>query len=481
VSTNEDVTGYENIEIISPYEIQQVSDLKITRRINSHTTIRYTGIVPEAKKDQYIQKATAQDGLEINCKDDSGGAMPLFKGLVSKVGIKTALGVYYLEVEGFSYTAKLDVKLQSRSFQDKEMKFGDLFTEVIKAYPGGDINDYATKDAVLEKLIIQHNETDWSFLKRMASRFNTVLIPYDMADQPKLWLGLPDGGAGAKTLEDDLPYRIGKNLVKYSDLFENYLPSVTDTDFVYFIVETNQYYPLGSRVKFKEVELFVAQSTAMMKKGVLRYESLLCLEYGLKQKPMVNREILGAAMEGKVIDVDKDRVRVQLEIDPKQDREKAWWFPYATFYTAEGNSGFYCMPEQGDYVRVYFPTGWEETAVAVNSVRKDNEGPKTQDPEVKYWGTNHDKELMMSAKELTLTAKNQEEGEFRIKLNDDEGIEIRSDREIHLKARKNLTFDLGKKAAIKAKNELQLICGSSSIDLDGTTHFKGPVVDVKPG
>jgi hypothetical protein len=481
VGTNEDVTGYENIEIISPYEIQQVSDLKITRRINSHTAISYTGIIPEAKKDQYIQKATAQDHLEINRKDRSGGTTPLFKGLVSKLGIKTALGVYYLEVEGISHTAKLDVKLQSRSFQDKEMKFGDLFTEVIKAYPGGDINDCATKDAVLEKLIMQYNETDWSFLKRIASRFNTVLIPYDTADQPKLWLGLPDGSAGAKTLEDNLPYRIGKNFLNYAELFENYLSSVTDTDFVYFIVETLQYYPLGSRVKFKEIELVVAQSTAMIKKGVLRYESLLCPEYGLKQKPMVNRQILGAAMEGKVIDVDKDRVRVQLEIDPKQDREKAWWFLYAAFYTAEGNSGFYCMPELGDYVRVYFPTGREETAVAVNSVRKDKEGPKTQDPEVKYWGTNHDKELMMSGKELTLTAKNQEEGEFRIKLNDDDGIEIRSDKAIHLKARKNLTFDLGRKATLKAKNELQLICGSSSIDLDGTTHFKGPVVDIKPG
>jgi hypothetical protein len=46
-----DLTGYENIEIVSPYGIQQLTELKIVRRVNQHTTLYYTGIIPEAQKD----------------------------------------------------------------------------------------------------------------------------------------------------------------------------------------------------------------------------------------------------------------------------------------------------------------------------------------------------------------------------------------------------------------------------------------------
>jgi hypothetical protein len=87
---------------------------------------------------------------------------------------------------------------------------------------------------------------------------------------------------------------------------------------------------------------------------------------------------------------------------------------------------------------------------------------------------------MLGGGELSLTAKNQKEGKIQIKLNDNEGIEIRSDNEIYLTARKNLSFDLAQKAIIKAKEEVQLVCGETSIDMDGVTHFKGVEVTLEP-
>jgi|GEM_PF-1309698 len=192
-------------------------------------------------------------------------------------------------------------------------------------------------------------------------------------------------------------------------------------------------------------------------------------------------DFTGAALPGKVIDLEKDMVRVHLAIDQKQDKETARWFRYATCYTAEGNSGFYCMPVLGDQVNLYFPTGRELDAVVLNSVRQDREScSKIQTPAVKYWGTDHGKELMMGGKELKLTAKDHKDGKIFIKLDDEQGVEIRSDSELYLTARKNLTFDMEKKVSIKAKDEIQLVCGSCSIDLDGITHLKGPRVTVEP-
>lgn len=476
-----DLLGYESIEIVSPYALQQLSELKIIRRINSHTVLRYTGIIPETQMDRYIQAATTKDRIEVNQKDISGTVKPLFKGLTADLGVKTVHGVYYLEVEAYSHSFELDVKLRNRSFQNSELKYSDLLNQIIAAYPDGQIKDQAGNGATLAQFTLQHQETDWQFLKRLASRFNAFLIPDDLAGKPQLYFGLASNGAAETVLSDDLPYRIGKDLVGYAEVSQNYLPSINDSDFTYYSVETGQYYPLGTTVKFKGRQLVVAESIAELKKGSLFYEYHLCPIGGLKQKPLFNRQIVGASLQGKVIETAKNNVRVHLEVDQQQDKNTAWWFPYSSFYTAEGNSGWYCMPQPGDYVQVYFPTVREEEAIATNSVRKDKEScQKTQDPGVKYWGTSHGKELMLGGNELTLTAKNSKAGQIRIKLNDDEGIEIRSDNEIYLAARQNLSFELDQKATIKAKEELQLICGESSIDMDGVTHLRGVEVSLEP-
>ncbi|HEY8462938.1 MAG TPA: phage baseplate assembly protein V [Bacillota bacterium] len=475
-----DLTGYENLEILSPYPIQQLTELKITRRINCHTKVYYSGIIPEEQQDHYIRTASCKDSLVINQKS-AGKTRPLFKGRVSAIGVKAVQGVYYLEVEGHSATKELDYKLKDRSFQDHTKKVTELLNQIISAYPGGSIKDQACQGAAVGTLVVQSNETDWQLLMRLASRFNAFLIPDDLADKPKVYFGLPNPATGATVFSDELPYRIGKNLSEYAELSENYLQGMTATDFTYFIVETGQYYPLGTPVKFKGVKLIISQSTAVLKNSTLIYEYQLCPADGLKQKPIYNRKIAGMSLKGKVIDISRDKVRVHLDIDKQQDKDTAWWFPYSSFYTAEGNSGFYCMPQIGDQLLIYFPTVHEEDAVAINSVRKDAEGcSKTQDPSVKYLGTNHGKELMLSEGELSLTAKNRKDGQILIKLNDDHGVEIRSDNELYLTARKNIIFDLEQTATIKAKEEVQLVCGESSINLDGITHLKGVAVSLKP-
>ena len=73
-----------------------------------------------------------------------------------------------------------------------------------------------------------------------------------------------------------------------------------------------------------------------------RFRHRYCLkpQKGLSQPQLYNEKIVGLSLEGQVIAVDKDRVKVHLAIDEKQTVENAWWFSYSSAYTAEGNSGF---------------------------------------------------------------------------------------------------------------------------------------------
>ncbi|WP_090901781.1 phage baseplate assembly protein V [Paenibacillus sp. OK076] len=64
---------------------------------------------------------------------------------------------------------------------------------------------------------------------------------------------------------------------------------------------------------------------------------------------------------------------MQLDCDEQQEEEEALWLLYQSPYIAEGQTGWYVMPEVGDPVAVYFPTQNEEEAYATGAPRLDNQ------------------------------------------------------------------------------------------------------------
>ncbi|MED0681371.1 hypothetical protein P4S83_18405 [Aneurinibacillus thermoaerophilus] len=465
------VAGYGNIQLVSPYEVKNLSEIKIVKTVNNHATLYVKGMIPEDKRDCYIEMATSTDTVEVNQIENGSVIRTLFDGLVSNIGITTVRGIYYLEVEALSHTCRMDVKLKNRSFQNKDMLYTSLIDRVIADYPESDFIDMASKSSKLGKCVIQYNETDWQFLKRMASHFGAVLIPEATAKSPKFWFGLTEGKPG-KLLERH--YSVKKILSDYREATENGGGELGEEDFVCYTVETDHYFNIGDTITFKGEEWKVARSIATVQNGILKYEYTLAPEKGIRQNFIVNSQLSGASLEGKVIDVAKDTVRIHLDIDQEQKKDEAYWFPYATFYTAEGNSGWYCMPQLEDKVQLYVPSSREEEAVAIRSVRKGGKNnPKTADPNVKYWGTNHDKEIKMDGKALVLTAKADKEGTIHLKLHEEEGIEFYSDKPIVCMSDKDIQIHACKRLDIKAREAIYFLCGSSSIVMDGVTDIKG--------
>ena len=206
---------------------------------------------------------------------------------------------------------------------------------------------------------------------------------------------------------------------------------------------------------------------------MLKHYYLLAPRGGLSQPLLYNQRLVGASVQGKVIEVARDNVRVHLEVDPEQNQAEAYWFPYSSVYTAEGHSGWYCMPEVGDYVRIYFPDQQDENAVAVSSVRKDSsegETNKVSNPDIKYFRTKSGKELMLAPGEIVITGK---DGEVYIRLNDQDGIEIFSKQGIKFVSQKDVIIESQQKVCVTAQEEILMQCKDSNIKLDGNTSIKG--------
>ncbi|MGN4124576.1 hypothetical protein ACMGD3_06090 [Lysinibacillus sphaericus] len=467
------VTAYHNLQVL-PFELVSLQELTLTKKMNEHATLRFTGIVPEEIRDKYVEMTEANAAIAVNQLDHQGNPIPLFKGVILSIKVRAVRDIYYLEVEAASNSYQLDIKTKSRSYQHKDMTYASLFQLMSPAYPGLDIIDEATKGGKLDKFTMQYRETDWQFLKRLASRFNTGLVPAATFDKPKFHFGVPAGSAKGKLA--DYHYTTRKKLADYLLYTENGNEGMEENDFLYYEVETDKIFNIGDHVSFNEQTLYVAEASTSMKDGLLKHIYSLSTKKGMNKSEVFNQAISGLSIEGKVLEVAKDHIKVHLTIDDKQDKEKAHWFLYSTGYTAEGHSGWYCMPEINDYVHVYFPSHKEEEGLASSSIRKNLDSSATNkldDPSTKYYRTAFGKEIKMSPSEIVITAQ---DGDIFIRLNEESGIEIFSKKDIKLISAADISVNASKKILLSAEEEISLKCKESKITMDGNVQIFGKEV-----
>ncbi|NLD47045.1 MAG: hypothetical protein GX660_07575, partial [Clostridiaceae bacterium] len=77
---------YHDIDV-TPFELKSLIELKIEKKINQHTRLYFTGIVPEDKKDSYIEMTKAETPVEVK-RMDGDKDIPVFNGIVVNVEIK---------------------------------------------------------------------------------------------------------------------------------------------------------------------------------------------------------------------------------------------------------------------------------------------------------------------------------------------------------------------------------------------------------
>ncbi|WP_339267583.1 hypothetical protein NYE54_27295 [Paenibacillus sp. FSL K6-1330] len=343
-------------------------------KFNDHTRCYISTTMSEEQADICLRNGTYRDSLLIRKSTEQGNEY-LFAGGISNIDIQMEDGIPHVTIEGLSRTYEMDRHLESRSFQNKSLTYTDLIRQIANLYPGGDAQNEATPpEATIGQLLVQYEETNWQFLKRLASRIGTVILPDIVMDAPRVYFGVPDFSWG-KVIRSHY-YSIIKDRGNFLDIQANSDVSsdLGESDFVSYRVHTNQYCQVGDNVSFKGQMWVVTESVITYESGLIYYEYVLMQRAALRRKVRTNRALQGVALEGRVIKRGNNMVKVHLDIDHDHDERGNWWFPYSP----EGNNIFHCMPEKGARIKVYFPEGTEKKAIAINSVRGRNDEMKSR-------------------------------------------------------------------------------------------------------
>lgn len=429
--------------------INRILNLEIKNELNAYGSAYIEGEADYEQAQEYIQRV--QPGTQITISTTAKGQPPkLFAGVISNISMRKEDEYAVLQIKLEAMASQLNVEKQNRSFQ----KSSSTYEEVINMAVGGKgIVDMKASDHPIGSLIMQYNETPWIFAMRMASALGAPICSNINTEVPILTIGIPDTGK-SYDLKD----------VEYGYSSDGGSTGTTLTG-----MQTVQ---IGDRVMYGGKRDAVKKYCCRMQGGILMTTVYVIPEAEAQSinsgngtagenvpNQIMNTQAAGKMFTGIVQEVNLDKVKVHLtDIDSSFDGGGDFWFPYSTAYSSGDGSGFYCMPAQGDTVRVFFPSDNEKDAFAASSI---NVSPLA-DPKHKKWRTPGGKEILMTEQGMFITCK---QDRIFINLEDENGITIFSEKDINVNSMSNMTLYAREGIAIHSESKILVSTGESYIDI----------------
>lgn len=456
--------------ILEGLENLSIQKLVVCQEINQHATLEVLAIIKEDDEEEYRKRITLSDTVKVLTKNSK----LIYSGLIINTKINKIQDLNYLHLTGMSHTYLMSIEPKSRSFQNIAMTYTDVINIVASQYQGGSCMDKVSGGATINRPIIQYREDDFSYIKRLASHFNSFLIPNLTGNGPRFYFGCPEIDKGEIIARNQT---VHKDFSRYLEL-KPFIPNIMQLDFTVFEVETDEIYDLGDKVTFNGIDCYISKTRYQYDKNVIRNIVYLSQKRGMSQLYIPNNNIKGSSIYGKVIAVARDNVRIHLEIDETQDAATAYWYPYESIYASGGEVGFYCMPEIGDDIKLYHPDENELRASVTDAVKPHNptENPERLNPQhpmanpnVKFLRTPFGKELRLRPNGVDIISR---AGSVFMSLDDNGTLQINGNSRVALTAVNDIEIK-AKNINFEALEQIEITAQGSKVDIQGDVKIEG--------
>ena len=481
---------YENLRITGIFTDLTISNVIIDSCYNDHAYLVIEGTFPHESREQYLFGDFVNEVLTLVSVDESN-QKDIFCGIILSAKVRHIGGVYTVQINAVSQTYLLDIAKESKSYQDISISYGEVIKMELNRRDALHINCDVNKVEPINALLLKYDESCWEFIKRIASHHHIGLMP-DMAySKPAFWIGMP-ASRPIHWLED-LP----NQMVQQS---HDALPM--KSTFQYVLNNRLEHFALGDIVEVhgREYRIFKVHAYLYKRDGVMRFDYHLTTEQENYQPLIENKNLQGLCLSGIVIDRKKDFAKVHLNtVDASQEIADASWFRIAAFYTAGSDRGWCAMPEIGDALDLYFPTGNEDDCFLretvctsfsplANRVNRQtkmaaspyvpqvgaNKAPSSI-PETKYIDVPNGQSILLNDDTVHLSSKG---GSSTVSLTNGQkditgttlGIKLKTDGDVNLSGN-TICFgsDETNMLTLASGKSIIMVCEDTSITMDGDT------------
>lgn len=452
--------------LVEHFEFISYLELKGTKKINEHGSLSITGLIHPENEQEYFRLAEKESWVKVSGIAENGEERILFHGVLTEMHIKKENKLSILTIELKTGSFLLDIEPHIRSFQDSNSRYTDIISTCMKETQGKAIM-LAKKDMITDRFLLQYHETDWEFFKRLASYMGVAVIPEDAVSGKKLYFGYHEEKMWEGLPSDSFCFK--QDYGRYKKRTALGIKGIVQEDAASCIVQTRDVYGLGENIKFEGKDFIIGEIRSWLEGQELYHEYRLVTKTGGLLDPIYNNRISGISLNAEITGVEKTEVQIRLLDDENRQNCGKKWFDYATVYSTPDGTGWYCMPEIGDQVRMVIPDNVEEHAYVASSIHLDAAGGRGN-PSEKFWKNRQNKEILFTP--VSIVLKNNQG--LQVELSDDEGIKIASDKDIIVESQKDIQI-ISRSAGINmnAANMLSMQQGAAQIRIDNAISIGG--------
>ena len=445
---------YSDLKFISSFAMEKILDFQTWEVPGEHARGNFRLLLSE--NETGINSMNAP--IQLLGQGNTAGA--LFSGYPEKVEIKEERGYRIADIQAVSGTILLDQKKSNRVFQKKVQTYMGIASTVTAdtehsacILPGSDMRTGGT--------LIQYQETDWRFLKRMASQLGLPLVPDTSYYYPRFYLGLPEGEKRelGEIISCDLCFDGRYYAVSGKCLVDR-------EDFICYDVVTRTSLSLGDRVTYEGRELLVSRKKTELAGGEVIFTYRLAGNSYTWVPWEDNPDYTGMSFVGSIVGTQGEQVEVAFDIDKSAAGGNSYGFAPAT-----GNL-MYCMPQKGTKTSLYIGNGDEAQGIATGCIRTNGstcEG--TGSPEKKSFRSEHGKGMDLYPQRMGLDG-----GETgKITFEDETGTTIESNGGLVLMAKEGIRLESMTGIVMQGMSDIMALYseGASSLCVNGSVDMLG--------
>lgn len=443
----------DEIITVIPFKFIDYMEIEGHQCVGEHGMFKIVGHVAPDSEQDYINLMMKETWVCVDAATYEGTMKHIFKGIILDADIEKIDGTCILTLSLITGSYLMDQVKHIRSFQDEGTIYDTVLGTITEKYSESRYIMTVGEGSTIPGFLLQYNETDWRFARRLASHFGTDIFTDSASGGMKIHFGEPKVAFNTEVSTNEY------SVVKNCDGSCGYL------------VKLREIFNIGDWLRFNGVALWIAEVRTELIGNELYHTYYLINKNGMHIDKRYNEKCTGASLIGKIANVEKDKVQIELEKDENRNKAGKRWFSYATPYSTPDGTGWYCMPEIGDKIRLRIPDEDENSAYVASSVHMEStDGSERKNPDYKSIMNKQGKEILLTPKSLIMTNN----AGMSIEVLDDEGIKIISNKNITIQADDSVEItSTNSKLELYAKDNITLKQGDTQMSMDGEMHLYG--------
>lgn len=411
-----------------------VIDLEISECPNQHGIAYVTVLADELLKDYIMYEGQGIASI-IYVRD--GEVKTLFQGITMHLATEAVTDTYFVHITIQTSSCMMDNAVYNLSFQDTAMTSHQLITKILELFPESQAL-ISIPDVPIAGISVIYQESFWTFLKRFVSRYEGLLFVDGASQMIHIKVGVSDDDVQAEW--NDIPYQVKRNLSPMGQ--ECTLKEVT-----YYQIDAYEVLPLASKVLFQNQEMYIGNVLRIFQNGLLVNRYFLYFKDGMRIRQYFNPLITGVSIDGMVTGVVRNQVRVKMATDVLNEYQSQYLFPFSTVAASADGSGWYCMPQIGDPVRIFFPVSDEREGYAISNIQGQSspgaDSPMAN-PNLKHITTPDGKTVQFLENGIIMT------------VGENGAIILTNDGKVEIKTEKDIVIGAGGEIEVKTEGELKI-------------------------